>query len=812
MQYHARAIVIGGGCVGANILYSLTRRGWSDVALLERTRLTAGSTWHAAGLIPTYARSLNVGRMLKKTVEIYAGLEAETGQPVGFHRCGQLRIAKTRDRLDEYTSYMDVADVQGMHAELLPPSRIKELWPLIDTSGMLAGLYHPEDGHIAPADVTQALAKGARDNGARIHQDTEVKSIERRRSCEWTLVTNRGEFTCEHVILATGNYARQTGAMLGLDIPAIPIVHQYWVTESIPEIVERKRQGLPEMPIMRDEDIAGYIREEGAGLMFGPYERTENLKLFAVDGVPDWFGADLLEEDMEAVQDNWDAAVRVVPALGRAGIKANVRGPFQMTADELPLVGRAWGLENVWLAEGVPGGIVWGGAIGHYLSEMIVEGEASLDTSEIDPRRFGAYANKAWTKLKVQEAWGTHADLHYPGEDMPAARPVKTAPSYDRLTQRGAVWSVLNGWEMPKWFAPQGIEAKDDNSWRRTRHWMHVDAEVQAVRNAVGLVEMTPMTKFEVSGPGAKGWLDRLFANRLPQSGRIGLCHHLTRRGGVEAEYVVTRFGEDLFYLISTPRAERRNFDALWRVLPQDGSVHLANVTPERGCFTLCGPNARALLQQLTDIDLGNGAFPWLSARTGAIGLAGDVRLLRVNYEGELGWELYHPIATQRHLLELLLTAGKEHGLKLIGIKALESLRLDKSHRAMYRDMNPELTALESGLDRFIRLDKGPFIGRDALVAQKAEGPTRRLVTVTLPTTEASTIGTEGVYHQGRCVGYLTSGGYSYTFKHDIALALVPPHLAVPGTQLEVPVLGERLPATVVADSLYDPQNQRSRM
>ncbi|TIX61754.1 MAG: FAD-dependent oxidoreductase, partial [Mesorhizobium sp.] len=440
-----RAVVVGGGCVGTGILYGLAKRGWTDVALLERTQLTAGSTWHAAGLIPSYARSRNVGRMIARSIEIYEGLEAETGQSVGWHKCGQLRIANTRDRLDEYKSYMDVAEVQGLRARIVSPAEAREIWPLLDNKDMLGALYHPDDGHIAPADVTQAMAKGARDLGAKVHLDTEVVGFERMPGGEWKVNTSRGDILCEHVILATGNYARQTGAMLGLDIPAIPIVHQYWITEAVPEIVERKRLGLPEMPILRDEGYEGYLREEGDGLLFGPYERTEQLKLFAENGVPEWFGADLLDEDFDAVSWNWERASELVPALGRAGIKRNVRGPFQMTADELPLMGQAWGLENVWLAEGVPGGILWGGAIGYYLSERIVEGGNSIDTAELDPRRFGHYANKNWTRAKVREAWGTHAVQHYPGQDMPAARPQKTAPSYDRLSQLGAVWDVLNG-------------------------------------------------------------------------------------------------------------------------------------------------------------------------------------------------------------------------------------------------------------------------------------------------------------------------------------------------------------------------------
>jgi dimethylglycine dehydrogenase len=813
MQTHARAIVVGGGCVGAGILYGLAKRGWSDVALLERTHLTAGSTWHAAGLIPSYARSLSVGRMIAKTIEIYEGLEAETGQNVGWHKCGQLRIANTSDRMDEYRSYMSVAAVQGINARIVSPAEAREIWPLLENNTIMRGaLYHPDDGHIAPADVTQAMAKGARDLGAKIYLNTEVLGFEHLPGGEWKVRTSKGDIVCEHLICATGNYARQTGAMLGLDIPAIPIIHQYWITTAVPEIVQRKKQGVPEMPILRDEAFCGYLREEGDGLMFGPYERTEDLKLFAVDGVPEWFGADLLEEDFDAVARQWEVATEFVPALARAGIKANVRGPFQMTADELPLMGPAWGLKNVWLAEGVPGGILWGGAIGYYLSEQIVEGGNAIDTSELDPRRFGDYANKAWTREKVRETWGTHADLHYPGQHMDAARRQKTAPSYDRLTELGAVWGVLNGWEIPSWFAPKGVEARDHHSWRWTDKGRYVGEEVQAVRHAVGLVDMTPMTKFEVTGPGAGPWLDRLLANRLPRTGRANLSHHLTDRGGVQAEYVVARLDEALFYLISTPSAERRNLDDLSKLLPTDGNVQLRNATDDRGCFTIVGPKAREVLQPLTDIDLSNENFPWFGVRSGGVGLASDVRLLRINYEGELGWELYHPLCYQRHLLEALLAAGEPHGMRLVGLQALESLRLDKSYRAMSRDMNPELSAWESRLDRFIRLDKGDFIGRDALLRQRDTGIAVRSVTLAIQTDGASSLMHEGVYHQGELVGRVTSGGYSYTFGHDIAFALLPVRLCVPGTELEIPILGEMRRARVIAESPYDPDGARSRM
>ena len=805
MQAHARAVVIGGGCVGAGILYGLARRGWSDVVMLERTRLTAGSTWHAAGLIPSYARARPIGLMIQKSIEIYEGLEAVSGMSIGWHKCGQLRIAKSQDRVDEFLSYMDTHHTQGIRAEWLDRARVHELWPLLRADEeMLGALYNPDDGHIAPADVTMAMAKAARDLGAKIHQDTEVLSVARTLSGEWEITTTKGVITAEHVISATGNYARQTGAMFGLDLPCIPILHQYWITEAVPAIRARKEAGLPEMPILRDERFEGYIREEGDGLMFGPYERTEKLHLFAENGVPAWFGADLVDEDFDAVAWNWEAAMESVPVLGQVGIKANVRGPFQMTPDELPLMGKAWGgTPNLWLAEGVPGGILWGASIGHYLSEQIVEGGNDLDTSALDPRRFGDYATKNWLKPKILESWGTHGMQHYPGEEREAARPAKTAPSYDLLDRKGAVWGVLNGWEHPNWFAPEGVAQVNQAGWRWTDKGVHVGKEVAAVRQAAGLVEMSFMSKFEVSGPGAAAWLDAILANRLPKVGRANLSHLLSERGTVVAEFTVSRLAEDHFYLIGTPSAERIYFDELSRLKPE--GVSLRNVSAERAGMTVVGPRSREILQGLTEASLATADFPWFGIRTINLGLAPDVRILRINYSGELGYEIYCPMEYQRGLIAQIFAAGEPLGLKPVGTMALESLRLEKSYRAMFRDMNGELTALESSLERFLDMGKD-FRGKAALKA-----PSHRSVTVAVETEGASLIGGETLMQAGKPVGRILSGSYSYTCGHDLGIALLPVGTAE-GAVFDLTILGQPHKARVIGESPYDPKSDRARV
>jgi dimethylglycine dehydrogenase len=806
----ARVIVVGGGCVGAGILYGLARRGWSDCALLERAQLAGGSTRLAGGFIPTYVRSDAASRMINETIAIYQALEADTGQAVGWHPCGQMRIARQPGRLDEYRSYMNVAEAIGADAALLSPRETLELWPLIASpEGILGSLYHPGDGWVSPTDVTMAMIKGARDRGARIQEQARVVGIAARRGGGWTLATTAGPWVCEHLVLATGTYARDTGAMLGLDIPCMPVVVQYWLTEPVPELAARRRQGLPEMPIMRDEYFLGYMREEGDGLLFGTYERPEDLQLFGVDGVPEAFTGEPMPPDLDAHAWGMERAAEIVPPFGRAGIRSNLRGPMQMTADGMPLVGPAWGRRNLWLAEGVPGGILWGGAIGRYLSEWIVEGGTSIDMNELDPRRFGAYATKEWIGRKAVELWGAHSDLILPGQELPAARPAKTHPSYERLSALGAVWGAANGWEVASWYAPAGMEPVDKPGYRETPASRQVAAEALAVRAGLGLVEASAAAKLEISGRRAARWLDRVLATALPPVGTAGAGYLLFETGGVRAGFAVSRLAEDLFYLVGGARTERLDLDALWRLLPADGGVVLRNVTMERGCFAVTGPKARELLADLVEADLSNAAFPPGTVRTLSIGLAADVRLVRTSSTGELGWELHHPIAYQRHLLDRILAAGARHRLRLVGQRALNPLRLEKSYPAVGPDMNVEISALAAGLGPVLALEKGPFIGRDAILRLQADPPARRLATIVIATRGASVLGHEGLYRAGRLAGRITSGAFSPTFGEDVALALLPAALAVPGTELTVPVLDAVCTARVVADSPYDPQGLR---
>ena len=809
MKSEARVVVIGGGIVGVSVAYHLTKLGWSEIVLVEKSDLTHGSTWHAAGLLPLFNMSYSVGKIHTYSVDLYQTLEEETGQAVGFHKTGNLRLATTRERMDEYKKYCGTANTIGVSFELIGPKEIAALWPLCDTEGLIGAIYHPDDGHAAPADITMALAAGARGGGAEIRRRTEVTGIERRSGGEWRVKTDKGDITCEHVVSATGAWARQVCAMVGLDVPTISVEHQYLVTDTIPELEERAARGLPELAVLREPDASYYMREERQGLILGPYEK--GAKAWAVDGVPDGFGQELLPADMDRLEPHIEAAIRRVPIFGEAGIKDCINGPIPYTPDGNALIGPAYGLGNFWLAEGFSFGITAAGGAGKYLAEWIVEGEPGIDMLELDPRRFGAYANKTYTRIKNEECYEHVFVIHYPDEERPAARPAKTSPCHDRLAAAGAVWGQRYGWERPNWFAPAGVEAKDAWSFRRSNYFEHVGNECLTLRGRAGLIDITSFSKFLVSGPGAEAYLDRMVANTLPdQVGRIRLAHALTRKGGVRSEFTIMRDRGDAFYLISSGAAERYDHDLLLQRLPDDGSVSVENVTMRFGVLVVAGPRAREVLARVTDADLSGGAFPWLTGQHIHVGLA-PVRAMRINFVGDLGWELHHPVEYQLHVFDALLEAGAESGMGLCGMRAMDSLRIEKSYRMWGQDLTREYSAFEAGLERFVRLDKGDFVGRDALVRQREDGVPQRFVTLEVDAADADALGNEPLYEGETLVGRATAGAYGHCVGKSLALAYVRPDSAAPGTALEIEILGDRRAATVIVDSPYDPEHTSLR-
>jgi dimethylglycine dehydrogenase len=818
MKSYARVVVIGGGAVGVSTLYHLAHKGWSDIVLIERSELTAGSTWHAAGLLPLFNMSYTVGQLHKYSVDLYKRLEAETGQDVSFHATGNLRLATTRDRMDEYRKYCGTANTIGVPFEVIGAKQVKELWPLLelggtgDTAAIVGGLYHPQDGHIAPADLTMALRKGARAKGAEIHEHTEVTAASRGRSGDWKLTTTKGEISCEHVVCATGNYARQTGRLFGLNVPAIPVEHQYIVYEESPELKAYRQGGGRELAVMREPEQSYYLREERLGWILGPYEAGAPARF--ADGVPSWFGKSLFDGDLERLIPHIEGAQRRVPALANCGIKDVVNGPISYTPDGSALIGPAWGLPNLWLNEGHSFGITAAGGAGWQLAEWIVEGEPGIDMLAVDPRRFGPYMGKRYVVQKNEETYRNVFTVHYPDEERPDARPAKTSPVYEKLKRMGAVFGQRYGWERANWFAPAGTAAKDDWSFRRTNWFEHVGNECRRLRSGVGVIDLTPFTKHLVRGPGAGAWLDSLVANKVPtKTGRMALSHALTKRGGIRSEFTITKLDEELFYLVSAGAAERYDSDLLHKRLPADGRVALSNITTARGCFVLAGPRARDVLAKLTDTALTNEAFPWLSGQVAEVGLATDVYLLRVNFVGSLGWELHFPIEYANHLFEAIFAAGEEYGIGMAGMRAMESLRMEKSYRMWGSDLTRENTPLEAGLDRFVRMGKGDFAGRGALEAQLARGVPNRFVTLDVHGVEdADPLGNEPLFDaSGRMVGRATSGCYGHVLEKSLAIGYVKPEFAEVGTRISIEILGERKEATVLVDSPYDPENRDLR-
>ncbi len=835
MRTHARAVVIGGGVVGVSTLYHLARKGWADSVLIERKELTSGSTWHAAGLLPLFNLSYSVGQIHKYSVALYQTLEKETGLDPGLRQVSNIRLARTRDRMDEYNYYAGVAETIGVKVKFLTPDQVKEIWPLCNVDGIIGAIQHPEDGYIQPADLTQALARGARDRGAEINRQTTVTGIERLSSGEWKVSTDKGNVVCEHVVSATGNFARATGRMVGINVPVIPVEHQYIVTEAHPEIVKRKAQGLPEMGVLRESDSSWYMREEAGGLLLGPYEK--GAPACYVDGPSADSEYELFPEDLDRLAPHIETAIARVPAFGEVGVKKVYNGAIAYTPDGSPIVGPAPGLRNFWLNEGHSFGVTAAGGAGWQLAEWIVEGEPSIDMLGVDPRRFGPYADKGYLIEKNEEAYAKVFSVHYPDEERVAARPLRQTPCYGRMRDLGAVFGSVYGWERPNWFAPQdyglseadlakpdvllnenhpavaeGERPREKWSFRRSNYFQFVGDECRNVHDNVGLMDMSAFAKCEVSGPGAESWLNSILTNSAPKAiGRVTLTYLLTKRGGVRAEFTLTRVGPERFYLISAGSLETHDFDVLEKLLPADNSVRIDKVTTERGVLVLAGPRSREVMAKVADIDVSNKAFPWLTARRLSI-KAASLIAMRVNFVGEFGYELHHPIEMQNSIFDALMAAGAPFGIKPFGIRAMDSLRLEKSYKLVGRELSIEYAALESGLERFVDLDKGPFLGREALVAWKGKGFQNKLVTLEVQgVTDADARGSEPVIVNGAMIGRTTSGGYGWRTGKSLALAMVKPEFSEIGGEVDVRILGEMRRAIVIPDSPYDPKNSALR-
>jgi dimethylglycine dehydrogenase len=832
MKKSAKVVVVGGGVVGVSTLYHLAKKGWTDVVLVERKELTSGSTWHAAGLLPLFNMSYSVGKLHQYSVNFYHELEEETGQNVGFSVVSNIRLASTEDRMDEYRYYSGVAQTVGVEVNFLTPDQVKEAWPMSNIDGLIGAIQHPDDGYIQPADLTQALAKGARSRGAEIYRNTTVEGLDQQTDNTWIVRTDKGDIHCEHVVSCTGNFARKTGQMVGLDIPVIPVEHQYIVTDPHPEILERKAAGLPEQPVLRDSDAGYYLREEAGGMILGPYE--ENAPCCYVDGPSAESEYELFNGDLDRLMPHVEACMERVPAFAEVGVKTIYNGAIAYTPDGNPIVGPAWGLNNFWLNEGHSFGITAAGGAGWQLAEWIVDGEPTVDMMGVDPRRFGPYASRGYLRTKNEEAYDHVFKNHYPDEERSAARPLKISPCYERMRELGAVFGSVYGWERPNWFAPLDYQLSDQdldkpevlwnknhsaplpdgrvvekNSFRRSNYFDFVGDECRHVHEHVGVLDMSAFSKATVSGRGAEEWLNSIVANNVPKGiGRIGLCHMLSLNGGVRAEFTIYKRAENSYYLVFAGASERHDWDYLTKLAPKDGSVTLQKITTQMGVLVLAGPKSRDVLQKLTDTDLSNHNFKWLSGKSINVGYA-QAEALRVNFVGELGWELHHPIEMQNYIFDELMRVGAVFNIKPFGIRAMDSMRIEKSYRLIPREMSIEYSALESGLDRFVKLDKAcDFVGKAGLSAWQKKGFNNTFVTLEVhDITDADARGSEGIYKNGELIGRATSGGFGFRVNKSLALGMVLSNYAIEGAELEIEILGQRHRAIVIPESAFDAEN-----
>ena len=712
--------------------------------------------------------------------------------------------------MDEYRQYAGVAETIGVKVNFLTPEEVQKVWPLCSTEGLVGAIQHPEDGYIQPNDLTQALAKGARALGAEIYRQTAVIGLEQLPDDSWIVTTDKGEIKCDIVVSCSGNFVRQTGEMVGLDIPVIPVEHQYIVTEAHPKILERQKEGLPEMGVLRGSDGAWYMREEAGGLILGPYEN--GAPCCYVNGPSKDCEYELFQEDLDRLGPHIEHAIHRVPIFGEAGIKKVYNGAICYTPDGSPIIGPAWDRKNLYLNDGHSFGVTAAGGAGWQIAEWIVDGEPTIDMLGVEPRRFGDYASKSYLIKKNEEAYANVFTIHYPDEERPAGRPLRQAPCYDRLKNLGAVFGQKFGWERANWFAPEGVPQEDDWSFRRSAWFEHIGNECKNVTENVGLLDMTAFAKCRISGPGAKEFLDNLVANKLPKKiGRTNLCHALNSKGGVHSEFTIMRESHDSFYCVSAGAWQRLDHDWVKKHMPDDRSVKFENITNQIGVLVVAGPKSRELLQRVSEDDFTNEGFPWLSGKKVKIGAA-ETLAIRVNFVGELGWEIHSPIEVQNHIFDTLMDAGKDLGLKPFGIRAMDSLRIEKSYKLIGTELSIEYAGYESGIDRFIHPNKGQFIGRDALVQWREKGFENSFVTLEVHgVKDADVLGNNPIYADGKVIGRATGGNFGFRVNKSLALAMVNPAHSEVGTKLKIDILGDMFDVTVIPESPYDPDNQKLR-
>ena len=808
MTSHAQVVIVGGGILGCSLAYHLAREGWSDCILFEKGELTSGSTWHAAGQVTHSTSSYGLGRMAGYGIELYKRIEAETGQSVTFHDCGSLRLAYSEDELDWLRYTTSVGAALGFPMEILDPEGIRKLHPFYNLDGVKAALWTPEDGHVDPAGATFALAAGARQAGAKIIRQNRVTDIQREASGEWRVVTEQGDYLCEHVVNAGGTYARQIGKWSGLDLPITCMTHHYLITDTVPEFLDLQ----VELPVVRDDaQVSGYIRMEQKSGLIGIYEKANPNSVW-LDGTPWESDSELFAADYDRIMPWLENAMTRMPILAELGIKREVHGAITHPPDGNMLLGPAPGLENYWCCCGCQIGVGWGPGAGKYLAQWMVHGAADISMREYDPRRYGDFADRDYTVTKSREDYLLRHETPFPQFNRLAGRPVKPSALYDRLVSAGAVHEEVFGWERPRWFATGGLAQKDVYSFRRPGWYAMVAGEVETVRERVGMMDISAFAKIDVAGRDAETFVSRIIANRVPRkTGGIVLSHLLNEKGTIEAETTVVRIDDDRFYFVCAAFFELRVRDWLERHRRADERVKITNVSQDFCAIALQGPRSREVLAEVTRSPLDNDSFRWLSAQH--ISIAGtELRALRLSYAGELGWELHVPRARALAVFDALWDAGEAYGIGHYGSFAMNAMRMEKMFKGA-SELTTEVTLPEADVMRFVRLEKpGGFIGFDATRAS-AEAPSRpwQCAYLEVDADDADCLGGEAILANGKRIGAISSGAWGPRVKASLAFGYVKPEYAAAGAELEVMVLGRPRKAWVRTQALYDPDNHRPR-
>jgi dimethylglycine dehydrogenase len=809
----ARVVIIGGGAVGVSSLYHLAKAGWTDCVLLEKNELTSGSTWHAAGNVPTFSSSWSLMNMQRYSTELYRGLAKAVDYPMNYHVTGSLRLAHTDERMQEFQRAKGMGRYQGMDIDVVGLDEIKRRYPFIETHELKGALYDPNDGDIDPAQLTQALAKGARDMGAKIIRFCPVTGA-RRENGEWIIETPKGEIRCEYVVNAGGYRAAEVGKLFGRTVPMMVMSHQYILFEEIPELAAWTKEVGHKLPLLRDVDTSYYLRQEKTGMNLGPYERncrahwaTHN------DPMPDDFSFQLFPDDLERLEWYLNDAIARVPILGTAGLSKVINGPIPYAPDGNPLIGPMPGVPNSFEACVFTFGIAQAGGAGKVLAEWVTEGQTEWDMWSCDPRRFTAFAAEPdYAVAKGMEIYGNEYAINFPRHSWPAARGRKLSPIHDRIAALGAQFDAYNGWERATWFAQPGDDVSEESTltFRRDGPWeKRVREECLAVRDAAGILDLPGFSRFRLYGLGAREWLSTMITGIVPKPGKIGLGYFADDKGRIVTEMSILALDEDFFHLITAAVAQSHDLEWLRNHLPQDTAIALEDMTDSLSCQILCGPKSRDILAEVAKRF--DPQRPWLSNQT--VRIAGSwCQLIRVSFAGELGWEIHSNVGDTPKVFDTVWAAGQKHGLKPFGMFALDSLRLEKGYRAWKQDLSTDYTVLQGGLERFVKWDKPDFKGKAALQNEKQQGVTKRFVALVVDAGEFDAPYMSTLWHDGKIVGETTSGGFGHRVDKSIALGMLRADLAQPDTEIEVEIFGKRYRATVQKDEpLWDPKNERLR-